>query len=144
MPSLRYALDRCASTVFSVTNSACAISRFDGPAPAPACCTPPPHPAALSSTTKRARLSRSGRLTIAVTGAGTLKATGTVKVGHRTLRFRTAHAKLTAGRTAKITLALAHRDSKLAVAALKHGRLTASITLTAGAAVKRLKITLTR
>ena len=32
MPSLRYALERCASTVFSVTNSACAISRFVGPA----------------------------------------------------------------------------------------------------------------
>ena len=110
------------------------------PTPVPACCAPP----ALSSTTKHARLSRSGRLTIAVTGVGTLKATGTVKVGHRTLRFRTAHARLTPGRTANVTLTLAKRDAKRALAKLRHGRLTASITLTAGAAVKRLKITLTR
>lgn len=110
------------------------------PTPVPACCAPP----ALSSTTKRARLSRSGRLTIAVTGAGPLTATGTVKAGHRTLRFRTAHAKLTPGRTAKVTLTLAKRDARRAAAALRHGRLTASITLTAGAAVKRLKVTVTR
>jgi WD40 repeat protein len=111
------------------------------PTPAPACCAPP-RPA-LSSVTKRARLSRSGRLTIAVTGAGKLKATGTIKAGHRTLRFRAAHATLTAGRTTKVTLSLSKRDAKRALAALKHGRLTASITLTA-ATVKRLKVKLTR
>ena len=90
------------------------------------------------------RWRRSGRLTLAVTGAGKLKATGTVKAGHRTLRFRAAHATLTAGRTAKVTLSLSKRDAKRVLAALRHGRLTASITLTAGAAVKRLKVLVTR
>ena len=79
-----------------------------------------------------------------MTGAGPVTASGSVKAGHRTLRFRTAHAKLTPGRTAKVTLTLAKRDAKRAAAALKHGRLTASITLTAGAAVRRLKVTVTR
>ncbi len=114
------------------------------PAPGPACCTPPPKPPALWSTTRRARLSRSGRLTIAVTGAGRLTATGTVKVGHRAIRFRSAHATLIAGRKATVTLTLAKRDATSVLAKLRHGRLTASITLAAGGAVKRLKITLTR
>ncbi|WP_028061063.1 TolB-like translocation protein [Candidatus Solirubrobacter pratensis] len=121
------------------------------PPPAPPTCCAVPAAFTLASPTTRARLSRTGRLSISVTASakGALRATGTVKVAKRTIRFRAARAALAAGRHATVALTLSKRDARRVLAALRHRRLTASITLSATAAsgahaVKRLKVKLAR
>ncbi len=113
-----------------------------GPAPAPAP-APPARPALLVAT-RHARLSRAGGFSVSVTGsaAGMLKASATVRTGKRTRRFRVATATLTAGRPATVTLKLSKADARAVRAALRHGRLSVSVTLTEGALKTTVKVAL--
>jgi hypothetical protein len=105
------------------------------PNPTPTCCSRPPGPKrfSISSSTKRAKLSRKGTLTFTITAAesGTGTATGTIARVH----FAKAKMHLIARRKAKVTLKLSRKNVTRARKALKHKKkLTATLKLTATAA----------
>jgi hypothetical protein len=105
------------------------------PPPAPPCCARPPSPNtfALSSTTKRAKLTRKGTLTFVVTATESGAGTATGAIG--AVRFAKANLKLTAGRKTSVTMKLSKKDAARIRQSLKHRKkLTAKITVTATAA----------
>jgi hypothetical protein len=108
---------------------------------------------AISSPTKRAKLTSRGTLTFVLssTQTATASASGTVAVPHaaRSVRFAKRSLKLTAGRSSKVTLRLSARNARLVRKALGRKRLTARIIVSwrtgAGKAARsRLSIGLKR
>jgi hypothetical protein len=122
------------------------------PVPVPPPPPPPSHALAISSSTTRAKLTRKGALTFAVTADrnATVTATGKVALPNgRTVRFAKRHVKLTAHKRARITLKLSRKNAAAVRAALRHGKkLKAKITLVAtsagGHATKLLTLKLKR
>ena len=102
------------------------------------CCSPPPATTfAIASAAKRAKLSRNGALTFAVTPAegGSATVTASVKLGSRTLRFKPRKLTLAGRKQSTITVKLFKSDASRALKALKaHKSLTAKISISMTAA----------
>lgn len=99
--------------------------------PSPRHTTPP---SLSASSTKGAKLSRSGALSLAMTSSepASGSATGTISLPSvaKTVRFKTAKVKLTPGKRTKISLKLSTSNAQKVRKALKHHKLKAKITVT--------------
>ena len=88
---------------------------------------------AISSPTKRAKLTSKGAVTFVLksTQTATGSASGTVAVPHtaKKVRFGKRSLKLTAGTSSKVTLKLSRRNAQVVRTALKRKKLTARITV---------------
>jgi len=139
-------LDNCASTSGSLLVPGGAEPFFGQANEAAA----GPRSFSLASSTKTAKLGRSGAVSFMVTAAetGTATVSGSVKV-RKTIRFAARHVSLTAGKRTKITLKFSKKNAKVVLGALRHKKLTAKITLKAKApsgdtATRKLSIKLKR
>jgi hypothetical protein len=129
------------------TQAACPSS---SPPPSPRDTTPP---SLSASSTKSAKLSRSGALSLAMTSSepASGSATGTISLPSvaKTVRFKTAKVKLTARKLTKISLKLPTSNAQKVRKALKHHKLRAKIVVTVrdlagNKTVRRLTIKLKR
>jgi hypothetical protein len=105
----------------------------------------------LRSTSRSAKLSKTGAVSFALTAStgATATASGTIAVRKgKTVRFAKRKVTLVAGRRAKVTLKLSKRNASVVRRALKGHKLTARVTVVAttasGSATKHLSLRLKR
>jgi hypothetical protein len=119
--------DRCPTN--STTQGTC-------PAPPPSASPAPDTtpPSVSISSTKSAKLSKSGGLSFTMTSseAATGSATGTISLpsAAKTVRFNTAKVNLVPGKLTKISLKLSKSNLKKVRKVLKHHKLKAKVTVT--------------
>ncbi|MDX6684914.1 MAG: hypothetical protein QOF86_1042 [Baekduia sp.] len=118
-----------------------------GPADPPAARYAPPPSAGAKLTAGGAATQRfRGKLSVSctATAAGTCRAMATVKVGNRRYASKPATAKVAGGRATTLTPAFGKTATKAIRTALRHTRLTAIVTLTAGGSTTTRTVTLKR